>query len=784
MLLAETSLTYDPAWPWSLPGIGLPLLAAVAFLLIGLTVWTYLGTRGSNVRRLLYVLLLRLGALLVACFLVLRPSLAEQDDEKALPSKLLILVDKSESMNFGQEFDGSTRWKSALRILSAPSVASALERLRRDQRVEVVSYQGAEDVTRFDPEGQADGKRTDIGLWLNKLLRLHGKDTDVRGLVMFTDGADNGTRFPTLEEAAAWRSTCPIHVFALGSPNATRDRNDIAFVANKIFVDPNPVHVKGKLTVKGFVNAPGFENAKVKLSLLINDKLAAPVQAVVLRKTNDNEVKIECDAPVTPGEIKLTLKIDPMPGELTRSNNEISTFATVVKEGVSILWVEGRLRLEAAFAMRALLPDKRFRVFEVKRLQEAKPGTTQPDWYQFGKRKYDVIVIGDISASRFAEGEPDVFRKIHDMVLNDGAGLLMLGGRETFANSDWQRPAASKLAELLPVKLTVPGHFESPVRLMLKSSKEPGYLLTLTNDLAKNQELFATVFDKLDGMTRLGIPYEVATQVLATRDGQDPILVSADRGKGRTLAFGAEDTYRAWTRAAKASRGQQKDKEAVAAYQRFWRQVMLWLAHQEQAEGAIRVLPDVRRVSADAPGGLGFTVEMIGKGGLPMKDARFKVKAIGPNKEELDVPTGKEDGKERGHVRATAPGEWSIVASVDGPKEKPGEAKFLVFAEDVENLRPAADHEFLRKLAQAGRGKFFLADEHKFAALLDELRAQQAEAAKPKLQLWPDWRRNPASDSLSDQMETLWNSTALGCFLLFSTFLCVEWFLRRRWGMV
>jgi len=134
--------------------------------------------------------------------------------------------------------------------------------------------------------------------------------------------------------------------------------------------------------------------------------------------------------------------------------------------------------------------------------------------------------------------------------------------------------------------------------------------------------------------------------------------------------------------------------------------------------------------------------------------------------------------------RAMTPGVWRIVASAVGSKEKPGEAKFLVFAEDVENLRPAADHEFLRKLAQAGRGKFYLADEHKFTAFLDELRAQRTEATKPKLQLWPDWRRNPPSESLGDQVETLWNSTALGCFLLFSTFLCVEWYLRRRWGMV
>src|SRR5207247_3437981 len=102
-----------------------------------------------------------------------------------------------------------------------------------------------------------------------------------------------------------------------------------------------------------------------------------------------------------------------------------------------------------------------------KRFKEAKPGPAQADFYEFGKRKYDVIVIGDISASRFAGGDPEVFQKIHDMVVKDGAGLVMLGGRDTFANSDWQGPAASKLARLLPVKLTVnglaiKGHFEGP----------------------------------------------------------------------------------------------------------------------------------------------------------------------------------------------------------------------------------------------------------------------------------------------------------------------------------
>ena len=58
MLAGIDSFTWtrDPAYPWSLPGIGLPALAAVTLMLVVLTVWTYLGVPGATVRRVLLVL--------------------------------------------------------------------------------------------------------------------------------------------------------------------------------------------------------------------------------------------------------------------------------------------------------------------------------------------------------------------------------------------------------------------------------------------------------------------------------------------------------------------------------------------------------------------------------------------------------------------------------------------------------------------------------------------------------------------------------------------------------
>ncbi len=40
--------------------------------------------------------------------------------------------------------------------------------------------------------------------------------------------------------------------------------------------------------------------------------------------------------------MKVALKVDPLPGEISQLNNEISTYVTVTKEGISVLYVEGK----------------------------------------------------------------------------------------------------------------------------------------------------------------------------------------------------------------------------------------------------------------------------------------------------------------------------------------------------------------------------------------------------------------------------------------------------------
>ena len=49
-------------------------------------------------------------------------------------------------------------------------------------------------------------------------------------------------------------------------------------------------------------------------------------------------------------------------------------------------------------------------------------------------------------------------------------------------------------------------------------------------------------------------------------------------------------------------------------------------------------------------------------------------------------------------------------------------------------LRPAADHEFLAKIAGASGGQFALADERKLASLLEDLVSQRDTLPRPKVE--------------------------------------------------
>jgi hypothetical protein len=150
-----------------------------------------------------------------------------------------------------------------------------------------------------------------------------------------------------------------------------------------------------------------------------------------------------------------------------------------------------------------------------------------------------------------------------------------------------------------------------------------------------------------------------------------------------------------------------------------------------------------------------------------------------------------ESNQEKGsYWTITTPGEYRVIVHGEGKDQEGNEIKgdvegrFLAYATDLENARPGADHSLLQRLASAGGGRFRKAGERELIQYLEELRSQPISQHASRGVVWPDWRRQPSSSSVGDQVDALWGSGLLCSFVLFVGFLCTEWFLRRRWGMV
>ena len=195
--------------------------------------------------------------------------------------------------------------------------------------------------------------------------------------------------------------------------------------------------VKNQLEVRGTLMAHGFSGQPIEVELLADGQSIAKTQVRVPEGTDIvPDYRLEIHSPSS-GEKKLTLKVTPIEGEFVTTNNEISTFVTVLSGGLNVMFLQGpNFTWDYRFLMRSIMTSRDIQVEGVVIRRAARGEQSEIDDAEFAPGRYNVYVLSDLPADYLA---PHQHKLLADAV-KKGGGLMMLGGAAASALEGGPRP--------------------------------------------------------------------------------------------------------------------------------------------------------------------------------------------------------------------------------------------------------------------------------------------------------------------------------------------------------
>ncbi len=717
------------------------------------------------------LLSLKLAAVLVLTFAMLRPVLQKSETDET-EMQLLILADVSRSTNTADMPGKMSRFQA---------IRSDIEKLQSrmknwTKKVDVRLFDFAKELASFDPElKEGTGDQTAFGKALEE-IRRETRNRRTMGVFLFSDGAQRAVPPYDIDPRTAARNLADdqIAIYGIGYGASSISSSSLD-VGIEDLVIPDIVYERSRVPVTAKLRTTGAAGRKLKVQILVEDRTdkrldqtgeMKPVP-VSLQTRPVQEIEITRDSEIVPvdlsfeaglsGEVKVAVRVEPVENEILTGNNQRESIISVKKGGLKVAYFD-LPRTEQRWIRAVSGADKIQLDFqEIRGGKFAAQTKIDPSWFQPGR--YDVYIIGDVRSEIFGQ---ELLTQLANR-LDEGAALLMTGGVQNYSVGGY---ATTPIADWIPVELNPadarpPGKVNVGTQLMGPQKMIPTergqreYVMQM-GPVDKNRDLWMAL-PPLKGATRLKPVSDLLEPWAATPDGV-PLLFATTRGRSRIAAFAGDTTYLWWTLG---------DKSEL--HQRFWRQLILWLAKKE-ADTDQPIWVKVTPRSYPPGSTVNLTFGARGADGVPLEDAEFQVSVTLPSGEKTTVVPRKSTG-DRGQVehtaefiKSTAPGDYWVNVSARSKGQSLGfdaYTRFIVDARDLELDYPSADYEFLKELSSMTGGTSLKPED--VGDLLDRLKDSKSDLTRVQsVTLWDNW----------------------GLLLVFVSLMSLEWFLRKRRGLV
>jgi uncharacterized membrane protein len=678
----------------------IPVTIAVVLALAALALLTYIRPQQALARRDRIALgLLRTVALLLVAFCLLRPVMVLS---AAVPQRnvLGILIDDSRSMQIA-DVDGKRRSEFVRRTFGGPD-STMLKALQERFLVRLFRFDGSlERITSVCDLG-FDGERTRIGSALQG-ARQELSTAPLAGLVLVTDGADNASATAAADLASMASRSVPVYTVGVGRETLARD-------IEVSRVDGPRAALKGaSLAMDVTLRQSGYDGTTVQVVVEDSGRIVATHDVALARDRELTTARVFVPTPDA-GARLLRFRVSARPDEMVSQNNDREALVVVSDRREKILYIEGEPRFELKFIRRAVAEDENLQLVTLQRTAEKKylrlsvdDSLELVDGFPRTREElfsYRGIILGSIEASSFTV---DQLRMIADFVSERGGGLLMLGGRRSFAEGGY---AETPLAEALPVVLERAADADS-FFVELAARPTPAGAAHAAMQIASSERESAARWTSLPPLTTVNRVRRLkpgATTLLqgTGTTGADnlPLLAFQRFGRGKAVAFPVQDSWM-WQMHATIPLEDQ-------TYETFWRQMLRWL---------VSGVPDrVELLSAAEVDATGeettLRADVRDRAYIGVNDAQVSAQIIAPSGEEVELPlewTGERDGEYSAPFTPTGDGVYRVrvLARAVGDTLASVPTFFRAAANSEEFFDAGMRASLLKRVAKETAGRFY-----------------------------------------------------------------------------